>query len=74
MPNHPIWQRLQCVHIFSLIMYCHNGNFYCDYVLTVHVSVLLTKKQIIIIQTQHPQYGFKFIISLCVVLLMVELH
>ena len=45
----------------------------CCYI-NVHVSILLTKKQIISIQTQHPQYGFTFITSLHVVLIMVELY
>ena len=44
MPNHPIWHKIQCAHIFSLIMQCHTGNVYCRVVLTVHVSILLTKK------------------------------
>ena len=70
MPNHMIWQRLQCVHILSLIMHCHTGNLYFDAVLTVHVSIFLTKKHIIGIQTQPPQCGFTFITPLRVVLLM----
>ena len=51
----------QRVHIPSLIMHYHAGNVYWDDVLTVHVSIFLTKKQIIIIFTKHPQYGFPFI-------------
>ena len=38
---------------------------------SIHVSIFLTKKHTIIIQTQHPQYSFTFITSLEVVLLMV---
>ena len=38
---------------------------------SVHVSIFLTKKHIIIIQTRHPQYSFTFIISLDIVLLVV---
>ena len=69
-----IWyvKGCKCVHILGLIVHCHTGNVSCGAVLTVHVSIFLTNKQIISIQTQHPQYGFTFIISLCVVLLMVE--
>ena len=74
MPKHMVWQRLQYVHILSLIMLCHAENMYCDAVLTVHTSIFLIKKQIIIIQEQHLQYGFTFITSLRGVLLMVELH
>ena len=74
MPNQMIWHKLQCVHILSLIMQFHTGNVYCGAVLTVHVSILLTNKQIIIIQTQHPQYCFTFITSLHVVMLTVEFH
>ena len=73
-PKIMIWNNLQCVHILSLIMHCHTGNLYCDGVLTVHVSIFLTKKQIIIIQIQHPKLGFTFITSLHVLLLMVEFH
>ena len=74
MPNHIIWQRQQWVHILSLIMQCHTVNIYCDDVLTVHVSIFLTKKQIISIQTQHPQYGLTFITLLCIVLILIEFH
>ena len=74
MPKHQIWQRLPCVHIFSLIVHFHTGNMYFDAVLTVQVSIFLTKKQIISIQTQHHQLGWTFITSLRVVLLMVEFH
>ena len=73
-PNHLIWKRLQCVHIFSMIMHFHTGNVYLDAVLTVHVSIFLTKKQIISFQTQQPQLGFTFITSLRVVMIMVEFH
>ena len=71
MPKHMIWQRLQCVYNLSLIMYFQTGNVYCNTVLTVYVSILLTNKQIIIIQTHHLQYGFTSITSLRVVLIMV---
>ena len=50
-----IWQRIQYVHILSLIMHCHTGNVYCDAVITVHVSILPTKKNIISIHAQNPQ-------------------
>ena len=46
MPKHLIWQSLQYEHILSLIMHFHTGNMYFSVVLTVHVSTLLTKKQI----------------------------
>ena len=46
MPKHLIWQMLKCVHILVLIMYFHTGNVYCGAVLNVHISILLTKKQI----------------------------
>ena len=72
MPKHLICKRLLCAHIFSMIMHFHTGNVYCGAVPNIHVSIFLTKKQIIRIQTQHPQYGFTFITSLDVVLLMVE--
>ena len=49
-------------------------NVYYDYVLNVHVSILLSKKHIISFQKQHPQYDFTFITSLRVVLLMVEFY
>ena len=71
MPNNLIWQTLKYVHIHSHIMHNHTGNVYYDAVMTVHVSIFLTKKQIISIHTQHPQLGFTFITSLRVVLLMV---
>ena len=74
MTKHLIWQMLQCVHIPSLIMHCRTGNGYCGAVMTFHVSIFLTKKQIISIQKQHPQFGFTFITSLHVVVIMVELH
>ena len=44
MPNHLIWQMLQCAHILSLIMHFHTGNVYCGVVLNVHTSIFLTKK------------------------------
>ena len=72
--KHLIWQRLHCVHILSLIMHWHTENVYWDAVLMVHVSIFMNNKKIIRIQTQHHQYGFTFITSFCVVLLMVEFH
>ena len=72
--NNLIWQRLKCVYILSLIMQYHTINVHCNTVLTIHVSIFLTKKQIINIQTQHPQYGFTFITYLRILLLMVEFH
>ena len=74
MPKHLIQQRPQCVHILSLFMHFHTRNVYCGDVLTVHVSIFLTKKQIIIIQKQHPQFGFTFITPMQIVVLMVEFH
>ena len=69
-----LWHKIQCVHILSLIMHCHTGHVYCNNVLTVHVSIFLTEKHIIIIQTLHHQYSFTFIKSLRAVLLMVYFH
>ena len=60
MPKHLICQSLQCTHILSLIMHCQTRNVWCDAVLTVHVSILPTKKYIISIHAQHHQYGFTF--------------
>ena len=74
MPKHWIYQSLQCVHILSMIMYFHTGNAYYDAVITVHVSIFLTKKHIISIQKEYHYYSFTFITSLYVVLLMVEFH
>ena len=71
MSKHQIWQMLQCAHILSLSMHFRTGNAYFDAVLTVHVSIFLTKKQIISIQTQDPQLGFTFITPLHTVMLMV---
>ena len=65
-------ERLKCVHILSMIMHFHTGKLYCNAVLNVHVSILLTKKHIISFHAQHPQLGFTFITSLRVVLLMVD--
>ena len=72
MPKHQIWQMLQCAHILSLSMHFHTGNVYCGDVLTVLVSIFLTKKQLKIMKKLHPQLGFTFITALNVVLLMVE--
>ena len=72
MSNHMIWLRLQCAHIHSLTMHLHTENVYFGVVMNIHVSIFLTKKEIISIQKQHPQYRFTFITSLHVVLLMVE--
>ena len=74
MQMHLIWQRQKCVHILSIIMHWHTVNVYRDDVLTVHVSICLTKKQIISIHTQHPQYCFTFITPLRFVLTLVEFH
>ena len=74
MPKHMIWQMLQCAHILSLIMHFHTGNVYYGAVPNVHVSIFLTKIKIISIHKKHPQYGFTFITSLDVVILMVEFH
>ena len=71
MPKHLIYQRLKCAYILGLIMYFHTGNVYCGTVLTVHLSINLTKIQLNNMTKQHPKLGFTFIISLEVVLLMV---
>ena len=73
-PNGMKCNKLQCVHILGLIMHYQTENVYCGVVLTFHISIFLTKKQIISIHTQHPQYGFTFITSYHVVLIMVEFH
>ena len=74
MPKHQIWKMLQCAHILSLIILFHAGNVYCGAVLTVLVSIFLTKKQLKNMKKLHPQLGFTFITSLDVVLLVVEFH
>ena len=74
MPKHQIWQMLQCAHILSLSMHCHTGNVYCGAVLTVLVSIFLTKKKVKNMTKQHPQLGFTFTTSFDIVLLMVEFH
>ena len=73
-PKHQICQMLQCAHILNLSMHCHTGNVYCGAVLTDHVSIFLTKKQLENMKKQNPQFGFTFTISLHVVPLMVEFH
>ena len=45
MPNHMIWQRLQCAHFLSLIMHSHTVNVYFGVVMHVYISILLTNKQ-----------------------------
>ena len=45
-PNHLIWQNLQCAHIHSMIMHFHTEEVYCGDVPTFHLSIFLTKKQI----------------------------
>ena len=72
MQTHQIWKMLQCAHILSLIIFFHTGNVYCGAVLTVHESILLTKKQLKNMMKEHPQLGFTFTTSLDVVLLMIE--
>ena len=74
MPKHLIWKRSQCVYILVMIMHCQPENVFCDSAINIHGSILLTKKQIISIHTQLPQYGFTYITSLRVVLLIVEFH
>ena len=74
MPKHQILKMLQCAHILSLSIHFHAGNVYCGAVLTVHVSIFLTNKQLKNMKKQHPQLGFTFITSLEVILLMVEFH
>ena len=55
-------------------MHFHTVNVYYDAVMTVHVPIFLTNKQIMSIQTQNPQLVFTFITSFYVVLIMVELN
>ena len=74
MPKHLIFKMLYFAHILSLIMHFHTGNVYCGAVLTVLVSIFMTKKQLKNMKKQHPQLGFTFTASLDVVLLMVEFH
>ena len=74
MPQHQIWQMLQCAHILNLSIHFHTVNVYCGAVPTVHVSIFLTKKQIKIMKKLHPLLGFTFITSLDVVLFMVEIR
>ena len=74
MPQHQIWQMLQCAHILSLSIHFHTVNVDCDAVLTVLVSIFLTKKQLKNMKKQHPQLGFTFITASDVVLFMVDFH
>ena len=74
MPKHEIWKMLQCAHILSLSMRFHTGNVYDGAVLTVLVSIFLTKKRLKSMKKLHPQLGFTFITSLDVVLIIVEFH
>ena len=55
-------------------MHCHTGNVYFGAVMTVLVSIFLTKKKPKNMTRQHPQLSFTFTTSLDVVLLMVEFH
>ena len=61
MPQHQIWQMLQCAHILSMSIHFHTRNMYCRTVLTVLVSILLTNKKIKDMKKQQPQLGFTFI-------------
>ena len=74
MPKHLIWKMLQCANILSLSIHFHTGNVYCDAVMTVHVSILPTKKYLKNMTKLYPQLGFTFITSLDVVLFMVDFH
>ena len=74
LPYLMLWQILQYAHILSLIMHFLTGNVYCGAVLSVIVSIFLTKKFQINMTKLHPQLGFTFITSLDVVLLMVDFH
>ena len=74
MSQHQICQMLQCAHILILSMHCHTGNVYCGAVLTVLVSIFLTKKQLKKRTKLHPKLGFTVTTSLDVLLLMVEFH
>ena len=67
-------EMLQCAHIISLSMHFYTGNVYCGAVLTILVSIFLTKKQLKDMTKKHPKLGFKFTTSLDVVLLMVEFY
>ena len=49
-------------------------NVYCGAVLTVIVSIFLTKKQLKSMNKLYPRLGFTFITSLDVVLFMVYFH
>ena len=71
MPNNLLWQRLQYAHIHSLIMHLQTGNVYCGAVMTVHVSIFLTKENIKNMKKQQPQLGNTFTTSFDFVLLMV---
>ena len=72
MPQHHIWQMLQCAHILSQSIHFHTGNVYCGAVLNVLVSIFLTKKQLKNMKKLHPQLGFTFITSSDVVIFMVD--
>ena len=67
-------ENAPCAHILSMSMHFHTGNVYCGAVLTVLVSIFLTKKQLKNMTKQHPQLGFTFITSLDVALFMVDFH
>ena len=74
MPKHQIWKMLQCAHILSQSMHFHTVNVYCNAVMTVLVSIFLTKKQLKIMKKLHPQLGFTFITSSDAVIFMVDFH
>ena len=74
MPQHQIWQMLQCAHILNLSINLHTGNVFCDDVMTVHVSIFLIKKLQMNMTKLYQQLGFIFITPLDVVLLMVDFH
>ena len=68
MEKDTMWAYPQSYHALTHWKFVLRCWVNCPYI------ILLTKKLIISIQTQHPQYGFKFIISLRVVLIMVEFY
>ena len=74
MPQHQIWKMRHGAHILNLSMHFHTGTVYCDAVLTVLVSIFLTKKQLKKMTKQHPQLGFIFITSSDVVLFIVDFY
>ena len=69
MPQHQIWKMLHCAHILNLSIHFHTGNVYCDAVMTVHVSIFLTKKQLKKHEEKTPSIRFHIyhIIARCAI-------